>query len=1026
MPDGSGGIKSTPDNLIQVGPETSTVTIRVAITVNQPIAGINFGTDTFDMNTASTDSATGKKSGGLTLNSMGAGTDIIGASVNAGGVDCSMSTIDVASFTSSNVSYLACNFKDSTSQNEITGIVPANQPKTANLTINLANYKLNSSNTASPQQIIIYPYINFTRAGVVHQITFTSGGFPLYVQFYTSQAAANTAITSNQRPSGAPAYGGGTTSTAQTTAGGSTILNFLNQIISFILGLLQELAYAVFYFLVSPLIEAMLKIQPYTDAFVAVIYPGWIIIRNVCNIFFILSLIIIAMATLFRVESYQYKHLLVQLLIAALLINFSLVIAQAILGLASTVQTQFLGDPNNITQIRTLAGALMNNNNSSALQLVFSPINNINTGANTAANNNTFFAGIIQSIFWLSLSFGTLCVFIAIAAYLFIRVVALWVLLMISPIAYACGVLPSTAQYRTEWWNQFLKYAFFTPIMAFFLNLSAVMVYNAQHNPVFSQILNGTSPLTGGNSANSSLAGFLASVGSNILLLIFLLAGLKVSEQAGIIGASKITGWAQQGIFAPFAAAGAGLKAAGGFAGRKYNEATAKYIRGEDRKVSGLRGALFAAANPLAFGKAWSKEREEKTHRAQAKAESAALEVVQQRFSSPKTLFKGGYKILPHVLQHEKQEEDEKTKFLQNMSRENVAKTAAEYFKLGDDEDGMAYKRSVIKLAMSKGYIDDIVELAHTSKEGQEMIKFMKDNKLVKDEDFTDYDVDVLDEHGHATGEKKQVKGLIYNNRTRRAMYKSMFAKSSNGEKIDHAAARLITEEGEVEGMNTGHLEYMTDMYFNNQTGHYEEYHMDDKTMKSDGERLMAAAEIAKRDSRRQATIAWHSLMSADGKYFSEDIFRKVSKSVSENPGWMQERSANMLVAGTLDETKLDKIRETFLKTGDLDFRSLGAEKAQVIQERLAKMKAIDERAFISIVSRFVNDASPQSVDNRIIANNLKINGSPVPFKDETITTTKNKSGGRDKNQPAANNQPQANPTPPPGTIYGPDGRPIN
>ena len=89
-------------------------------------------------------------------------------------------------------------------------------------------------------------------------------------------------------------------------------------------------------------------------------------------------------------------------------------------------------------------------------------------------------------------------------------------------------------------------------------------------------------------------------------------------------------------------------------------------------------------------------------------------------------------------------------------------------------------------------------------------------------------------------------------------------------------------------------------------------------------------------------------------------------------------------------------------------------------------MKAIDERAFISIVSRFVNDASPQSVDNRIIANNLKINGSPVPFKDETITTTKNKSGGRDKNQPAANNQPQANPTPPPGTIYGPDGRPIN
>jgi len=46
--------------------------------------------------------------------------------------------------------------------------------------------------------------------------------------------------------------------------------------------------------------------------------------------------------------------------------------------------------------------------------------------------------------------------------------VALWVLLLISPVAYACGVLPSTQQYRSKWWEEFVKYAFFTPIMAFF------------------------------------------------------------------------------------------------------------------------------------------------------------------------------------------------------------------------------------------------------------------------------------------------------------------------------------------------------------------------------------------------------------------------------------------------------------------------------------------------------------------------------------------------------------------------------
>ncbi len=70
--------------------------------------------------------------------------------------------------------------------------------------------------------------------------------------------------------------------------------------------------------------------------------------NQLCNIFFILALIIIAMATLFRIDSYKYRDLLVQLIIAALLINFSLVIAQAVLGLADTVQAQFFADKTTI------------------------------------------------------------------------------------------------------------------------------------------------------------------------------------------------------------------------------------------------------------------------------------------------------------------------------------------------------------------------------------------------------------------------------------------------------------------------------------------------------------------------------------------------------------------------------------------------------------------------------------------------------------------------------------------------------
>ncbi len=333
------------------------------------------------------------------------------------------------------------------------------------------------------------------------------------------------------------------------TASGGGDINFgiaglITKILVFIAGLIQEFIYAVFWYLIAPVIQAMLSIHPYTDTFVAVIYPGWEIVRNICNIFFILALIVIALATLFRVESYQYRHLLVQLIIAALLINFSLVIGQAILGLADTVQSQFL--PANVTVVRSLAGDLM--------------VKSYRDEFWSTSIINGQWADVVKPLFFLALSLGSFAVFCAIAVFLVIRIVALWILLLISPIAYACGVLPSTASYRSTWWQNFLKYAFFTPIMAFFLNLAAVISNKSQTNPIL-QAINADSLQK--DLGDSSLATFVFRIASNILILIFLVAALKVAEQAGVYGAAGITSMAEKGIFAPFALAGKGLKAAG-------------------------------------------------------------------------------------------------------------------------------------------------------------------------------------------------------------------------------------------------------------------------------------------------------------------------------------------------------------------------------------------------------------------------------------------------------------------------------
>ncbi len=747
----------------------------------------------------------------------------------------------------------------------------------------------------------------------------------------------------------------------------------INQIIGTLIGFIQELIYAIFFYLIAPLIQAMLSIRVYTDTFAAVIYPGWEVIRNICNIFFIVALIVIALATLFRVESYQFRHLIVQLILAALLVNFSLVIAQAILGLADTIQAQFL--PSNVEVIRSLAKDLM-----------------VNTYRDVYLNNpfsDASFSGIVKPLFFLALALGSFAVFCAIGVFLVIRVVALWLLLLVSPAAYAAGALPATSSLRKQWWDNFLKYAFFTPIMAFFLNLTAVIANTYKTNPVLQEV-------TSGNLVNdlggSNIAAFVFKVASNILLLVFLIASLKVADMAGIYGASAITSVAQKGIFAPFAAAGGGAKLFGGYLARKHNEITSK-IRGHEEKVSFGRAAAFAVTNPVAFVKGLKKQSEERSHRAQAKAESVGLEVAEQRFSSPKAFFKGSYKINPHVLQHEKEEEDEQAKKLQNLSREEVARRAAQIFMMGDSEEDLAYKRGVIKLAMSKGYIDDIVQEAHKTEEGRKMIKTMVDNGWVSEDDFDwEYETDtngkvIYDENGEkkikkdANGNNIRSSGLKYNHNTRRAMYKAMFGvvTDSHGHETlkDHAAMRVITQEGEKEGMDTGHLEYMTDMRFNEKTGHFEFYELsknDKGEWVSKGDERMAAAEIAKRDSRTQAKIAWHALMSSDGKDFSGKIYQKVAKAFVENTGFMQERTANMLVAGTLDSDRLKYIQDNFRETGELDID-------ETSMKRLEEMMEVDEAATAAVIGRFMNDTKGVS-DRLFKAGGIKIKGKPpLEFK---------------------------------------------
>lgn len=593
------------DNLIRIVSGASkqfSVVVTVSSATDKtagPAPQITFKTDTFDFDVVAFSQRP--------ILGFGVGLDAVGAANS-----CSNSAISgVIPFFTNNKDYLNCSFIGG---NKLTpeSVVKIGDAYKFDFTMSsamLSSLKMVTSGSSTPS-FVAYPFFNMDVAlAGAKNITFSNASKTMFVQVFATQAELDQAVASGLRPADVPGYGSNSGS-GGVTNGGDTLLGLINKIIMFLLGLINEFVYFVFYWLIAPILQAVLSIHTYTDTFVNVIYPGWEVVRNVCNIFFIVAIIAIAMATLLRVEGYQFRHLLVQLIMAALLVNFSLVIAQAILALADTIQSQFL--PNNVDVIRSLARDLMVSNVRDAVW-------------NLDISKYGSFSQTITFLFWVALALGSFAVFAGLAAMLVIRVVALWVLLMVSPVAYVAGVIPSTAGMKQEWWSTFLKYAFFTPVIAFFLNMTAKISETVRNQELLQKV-------TGADFRDSNapeLTAFVFKVFSNILLLVFLMVAIKVADSFGIYGANVVSDVAKGGILAPFKMAGGGI----GAGLRKLNE-----IKDEKSTALADKGKLgrlaFSILNPTAVAKAREERSAERRGHIEHRAQAAATDVIDTFFNT--------------------------------------------------------------------------------------------------------------------------------------------------------------------------------------------------------------------------------------------------------------------------------------------------------------------------------------------------------------------------------------------------------
>jgi hypothetical protein len=310
----------------------------------------------------------------------------------------------------------------------------------------------------------------------------------------------------------------------QINAGASGASNFIGRMIASLLdvtaallGLIMATAGSIFNSAVSNIINVTTLPQ--------VVIIGWTIIRDICDMFFILAMIVIAVAAILRIEKYDYRHLLREVVINALLLNFSLVIALTILNAVNFLAAVFYSNGLGVDIFKTML-------------TIVNPVNDFGTiqqGGWQAA----LVLGLGKNLFMLV---GT-CVFVALAGMFVIRLVGLYVLIIFSPIAYVARILPSTEKFSEEWWEKFIKYLIWAPVSLFMIRLTILVVHGVGQNTTI--VGNG---VLGNSGFGSNFTGTSGNDSSfyYFILCAFLAAAFLVAEEAGMVGSKQFISMAEK------------------------------------------------------------------------------------------------------------------------------------------------------------------------------------------------------------------------------------------------------------------------------------------------------------------------------------------------------------------------------------------------------------------------------------------------------------------------------------------------
>ena len=287
------------------------------------------------------------------------------------------------------------------------------------------------------------------------------------------------------------------------------------------------------------IVQMIVIIAQYND-FVnsAAVINGWVIVRDIANMFFVVVLLVIAFGTMLGSEEYHYKKLLPKMLILAILVNFSRTIVGVMVDFAQVIMLTF------VNGFKAAAGGNFANIFAITELLKFK---STNCGESGITSWDIFGATLLAFIMTL-VSIITATVILGVLVF---RVIVIWMLTILSPLAFLLGTVPQGQKYYAQWWEEFKNQTVAGPMLAFFLWLALVSVGTGDASHQITQ--NGQSLLVPADQVTfaCSAVGSTDKMFSYIIGTFMLLIGVQMAQDMGGTVSSvagKFKGYAQNGL----------------------------------------------------------------------------------------------------------------------------------------------------------------------------------------------------------------------------------------------------------------------------------------------------------------------------------------------------------------------------------------------------------------------------------------------------------------------------------------------